>query len=81
MSFCVSVIGWQLENYINVIAEGRSSNSIADALQLTEHRLEGLQAELMILTATHAQVFNTPPMEWLFDRIARVKEVLEMQTK
>ena len=70
-----------VNNFISFIAEGHSSKAIADSLALSEHKIEVLTNDLQILETTNMKVFKTPPIEWIEDRVAHVKEVFEKQTE
>jgi hypothetical protein len=70
-----------IQNFVTFIAEGRSSNSIADSLTVSEQRKTLLSNELMMLESASRMIFKTPPMEWIADRVSHVKEVLEDKTE
>jgi hypothetical protein len=57
------------------------ASKLADSLVLSEHKIEVLTNELQILESTNKRVFKVPPIEWIEDRVAHVKEVLEKQTE
>ena len=57
------------------------SKAIATKLQETEQRLAKVENELLSLESAHKQVFKTPPIEWIADRVSCVKELLEEKTE
>ena len=65
-----------VQNFVIFIAECRNSKSIADSLMVSEQRLEILSTELLMLESAHRKIFKTPPIEWIYDRAANVKECL-----
>jgi site-specific DNA recombinase len=71
----------RLDNFIEAIAEGRDSKTLAKALSETEHRLESLQADVEGLRASREQVFKAPPAEWIQERLLKLQEVLEARTE
>ena len=54
---------------------------LARALVETERRVEALREELEALSRSQRKVFQTPPVEWIEERLSRVKEVLERRTE
>ncbi len=77
----LSKVEKMVQNFVTFIAEGRSSKAIADSLSVSEQKMEALKNELLMLEATHKKVFKSPPMEWITERVAHVKEVLEEKTE
>lgn len=57
------------------------NKAIADSLHVTEMKVRTLETEVTILEMTEKNVFKAPPMEWIADRIAHAKEVLEEKTE
>jgi hypothetical protein len=57
------------------------SQALANALVETERRVEALREELEALSRTREKVFQTPPIEWIEERLSRVQEVLERRTE
>lgn len=70
-----------IKNFVQHIAEGRSSKAISDSLEDAERKADTLLEELTILEMTKKNVFKAPPLEWIADRVAHVKEVLEQKTE
>ena len=71
----------RLANFIDFIGEGRGSQALANALIETESRVEALREELDALRRSRRKVFQTPPVEWIEERLSRVQEVLERRTE
>ena len=67
-------------NFVDFIGEGRGSQALANALIETERRVEALREELEALRRRRRKVFQTPPAEWIEERLSRVQEVLERRT-
>jgi hypothetical protein len=67
----------RLANFVDFIGEGRGSQTLANALIETEGRVEALRSELDALRRSRKKVFQTPPVQWIEERLSRVKEVLE----
>ncbi len=47
----------------------------------TERRVEALKAELTGLRRSRDKVFQAPPVEWVEERLAALKDVLELRTE
>jgi site-specific DNA recombinase len=71
----------RLANFVDFIGEGRGSQALANALVETERRVEALREELEALSRSRRKVFQTPPVEWIEERLSRVQEVLERRTE
>ncbi len=70
----------RLANFVDFIGEGRGSQALAKALVETERRVEALREELDGLRRSGAKVFQTPPVEWIEERLENLGEVLEQRT-
>ena len=70
----------RLANFIEFVADGRGSKALAQALVVTERKVDELRAELDVLRRSREAVLEPPPLVWLEERIARVQEVLERRT-
>ena len=70
----------RLANLINFVAEGQGSKALAQALVTTERRVEDLRGELETLRRGRGAGFDSPPLEWREERVARLQEVLERRT-
>jgi hypothetical protein len=71
----------RLLNFIDFIADGRGSRALADALSVTEKKVESLKEELNGLRSSSERVFQAPPIEWIEERVAGLKEVLKRRTE
>lgn len=71
----------RLTNFLDFIGEGRGSRALANALIETERRVEALREELEALLRSRNKVFQTPPVEWIEERLSRFQEVLERRTE
>jgi hypothetical protein len=63
------------------IGEGGGSRTLADALVTTEKKVESLREELKGLRSSSERIFQAPPVEWIEERVAGRKEVLERRTE
>src|SRR5437773_1176513 len=71
----------RLGNFIDFIADGRGSLALADTLSVTEKKVEAPKEELTGLRASGERVCQAPPIEWIEERVAGLKEVLERRTE
>ncbi len=69
--------GRRLANFVDFIGEGRGSRTLAHALLETERKVEALKEELDGLHRSREKVFQVPPIEWIQERLTRLKEILE----
>jgi site-specific DNA recombinase len=67
----------RLTNFLDFIGEGRGSRTLAQALVDTEQKVDALKAELTGLQRSREQVFQSPPIEWIQERVAQLQEILE----
>ena len=67
----------RVDNFVAYIADGRSSDAVAKALEAVEKRVKQLAAELSILNASKNRIFKAPPPEWIKERVSTIQEVLE----
>jgi site-specific DNA recombinase len=70
----------RLANFVDFIGEGRGSQALAKALVETERRVEALREELDGLQRSGKNVFQTPPVEWIEQRLEQIGEVLGRRT-
>lgn len=70
----------RLANFVNFVAEARGSRAIAEALEVTETRVNKLRAEVEGLERAQNSVFRAPPIEWITERLGTFQEVLERRT-
>lgn len=71
----------KVDNLINFIALGDSSPTVREALTGYESSLNKLNIELMLLEETMQNAFKAPPIEWIKERVANIKEILELKTE
>ncbi len=56
---------------------GRGSRTLAQALLQSERKVEALKEELESLRRCRGKVFQAPPVEWIQERLSKLKEILE----
>jgi hypothetical protein len=71
----------RVNNFIEFIAEGRSSRAVAEALAASERKVEELRIEVEALLESRNAVFKTPPLAWIEERVATLQEVLARRTE
>jgi site-specific DNA recombinase len=71
----------RLDNFIEAIADGRDSKTLAKALTEAERRVEALKEEVQGLEEARERVFEVPPAEWVEERLLRLQEILEQNTE
>ncbi len=67
----------RLANFVDFIGEGRGSRTLAQALLESERKVEALKEELESLRRCRGKVFQVPPIEWIQERLSKLKEILE----
>ena len=67
----------RLANFVDFIGEGRGSRTLAQALLDTERKVDALKEELEDLRRSRDKVFQSPPREWVEERLAQLQDVLE----
>ena len=67
----------RLANFIDFIGEGRGSRTLAQALLESEQKVEALKEELESLHRCRGKVFQAPPLEWIQERLSKLKDILE----
>jgi hypothetical protein len=70
----------RLANFVDFIGEGRGSQALGKALVETERRVEALTDEVDALSRSWAKMFQTPPVEWIRDRLENLHDVLGSRT-
>jgi len=70
----------RLANFVDFIGEGRGSRALASALTETERRGETLREEVDGLRRSRDAVFQAPPIEWIEERLTRLRPLLEQAT-
>jgi len=68
-------------NLISYIAQGRSSEAVARALEAAEGRARDLAATVIALKASEEKIFEAPPIEWIAERVAHIQELLEQRVQ
>ena len=71
----------RLANFVDFIGEGRGSRALASALTETERRVETLREEVDGLRRSRDAIFQAPPIEWIEERLAKLRPVLEQATE
>ena len=67
----------RLANFVDFIAEGRGSRTLAQALLESERKVGALKEELVSLRRCRGKVFQVPPLEWIQERLTKLKGILE----
>ena len=70
----------RVANFVEFIGEGRGSRALADALLVSERRVEELRVEIEGLERSQDKSFRTPPLPWIIERVACLQAVLESKT-
>ena len=70
----------RVHNFVEFVAEGRSSRALAEALAASERKVEELQIEVDALRKSRDAVFQAPPRAWIEERIQTLQAVLEQRT-
>jgi len=70
-----------LANFVDFIGEGRGSQALGRVLVETVRRVDALREELNGLRRSREKVFQAPPVEWIEERLAQMKQVLERRTE
>ncbi len=65
---------------VEVVAEGRGTRSITDALAASEKLAEDLTVEVEILRRSLTDSFQVPPRIWIEERLQNVQQILERNT-
>ncbi len=71
----------RLANFVDFIGEGRGSRALASALTETERRVESLREEVDGLRRSRDAVFQAPPIEWIEERLSKLRPLLEQATE
>jgi len=70
----------RVANFVEFIAEGRTSRAISEALRASEEKMEHLKIELEAFNHSQEAVFKAPPIEWIHERISNLQRFLEQRT-
>ena len=71
----------RVHNFIETVAEGRTTKGLIDALEKAESQAETLASDLQDLERAKDALFEPPPKEWIAHKIEKVKSVLEERTE
>ena len=61
------------------IAEGRGNQTIGKALEESEKKMQKLEVEINGLRRSHDNVFQSPPIEWIEDKLSDIHKFLEQK--
>ena len=70
----------QLGHLVDRVGEGWDSAALKKTLEKTEQRVRVLEEELNALEHACDKVMQVPPVEWIEERLSRVRAVLEERT-
>ena len=70
----------RVSNLVEVVAEGRGTRSVTDALSASESQVEGLEAEIEVLQRSLTESFQIPPRVWIEERLRDFQKTLELNT-
>jgi len=71
----------RLRNFVEFIAEGRGSRTLAEAQGAAERRVDDLSVELEMLRRSNDDVFRAPPLAWVEERVTKLQQILENKTE
>ena len=71
----------RIANFVEFVAEGRGSRTLAEALLASERKRDDLKAELELLRKAQNAVHSVPPRVWIEESVATLQEVLERRTE
>ncbi len=69
-----------IHNFVEFVAEGRSSRALAEALAESERKVDELKVDVEALRKSRDAVFQAPPLAWIEERIATLQATLEKRT-
>ena len=70
----------RIANFVGFIGDGKGTAALAEALRSAENKALEAREQLRTLEGTAADVFATPPVEWVAERLVKLQEVLERET-
>ena len=70
----------RLANFVEFIAEGRGNQTIGKALEESEKKIKKLEVEINGLRRSHDKVFQSPPIEWIEEKLSDIHKLLEQKT-
>jgi hypothetical protein len=65
----------RIANFVEFVAEGRGSRTLAEALLASERKRDDLKADLELLRNAQNAVQSAPPQIWIEERISTLQEV------
>ena len=71
----------RVHNFIEFIASGRGTPSLADALSQAEEQVKTLSADVASLEEAKDHAFTPPPKAWIESRVAALTDLLEQPTE
>lgn len=71
----------RIANFVEFVAEGRGSRTLAEALLASERKRDDLKADLELLRKAQNAVQTLPPRIWIEERVSTLQEVLERRTE
>ena len=67
----------RIANFVEFIAEGRGNQTVGKALQESENKAKILEMEIDGLRRSCNKVFQSPPIEWVKERLSQIQQLLE----
>jgi hypothetical protein len=71
----------RVTNFVEFIAEGRGSRALAEALRVSERKVEALSYEIEQIARHRSIAFEPPPRTWVEERLVHIQEILERRTE
>jgi site-specific DNA recombinase len=71
----------RVHNFIEFIASGRATPTLADALSQAEEQVKSLSADVQSMEAAKDHAFTPPPRAWITARIGRLNHLLATRTE
>jgi hypothetical protein len=70
----------RVHNFIEFIASGRATPTLADALSQAEEQVKSLSADIQSMEAAKDHAFTPPPRAWITARIGKLNHLLATRT-
>jgi DNA invertase Pin-like site-specific DNA recombinase len=71
----------RVHHFIEFIASGRATPTLADALSQAEEQVKSLSADIQSMEAAKDHAFTPPPRAWIHDRIGKLNHLLATRTE
>jgi site-specific DNA recombinase len=71
----------RVHNFIEFIASGRATPTLADALSQAEEQVKSLSADIQSMEAAKDHAFTPPPRAWITARIGKLNHLLATRTE